>query len=109
ALMAKVTVAGNAVADIFLGLPKIFETKGLRDQQICLPLGQKFETKAHRLSVGGSGANVAAGLAALNQDVVLLSAFSSDALGMYMRQSLEGLGVKLDIHETPESSSVAAI
>ncbi len=94
--MNRVNVFGGTLADLNFALPKQFVHRYRQSAKIELPFGEKLTTEGYILTPGGSGANVAIGLAKIGCRVWFHTALADDAFGEYLRRSLKEDGLELD-------------
>lgn len=94
--MERVNIIGGALVDLNFGLPKQFIHRYQQAAKIELPFGEKLLTDGYDLTIGGSGANVAAGLRKCELKVWFHTGVASDVFGTFVRQELEGQGVELN-------------
>lgn len=105
--MAKVNVVGSTLVDLIIKLPRSYLHKARQSEVIELPFGQKLQAESSAIYIGGSGANVASGLAKLGHETVLQTSLADDALGKFLRDETEKAGIRLEDRgqETPTQIS----
>jgi len=107
--MAKATVIGSTVLDINFELPKRFLHHYLQQDKIDLPFGEKLSAQSHQFMVGGSGANVAVGLAKLDQEVKFITALAEDGIGQYLTDQLRQNNLELEAIKAKGQSPISVI
>lgn len=106
--MTRFNVIGSTVVDLFFSLPRSYLRQSVQTRKIELPFGDKLLADDFEMMPGGSGANVAVGLARMGFDSHLMSGIGKDCLGGYLLAHLQSNGVKtaLSREEGPTPMSV---
>jgi sugar/nucleoside kinase (ribokinase family) len=107
--MAEVVAIGDTLADISFDLPADFLHRSQQGQALSLPFGGKLAAKGYTLGPGGSGANVAVGLARAGVAATFVTGLSTDALGVFLKETLAGTGVRLRATEHDQPSNLSVV